>query len=98
MASTKKLLKFQAQTSVLPLEQDAVVPSILPTGISSEEALVVAIKVIECISYEIMSRESLYLAVLQARNQLDKKYWPLLERILVAADCKRQTNIISGMF
>jgi len=103
--STKTLSKRKGQTSRQPLTQDAHQLSVIQPEkrYSVEDAFQVAIILLECIAFEILSGDKLSLAVRRAEKyRLDNisqhDYKDLLDRLLERMQSVRKRNIMSGMF
>jgi hypothetical protein len=103
--NTKTLSKRKGQTSRQPLVQDAHQLSVIhpEKQYSIEDAFQVAIILLECIAFEILSGDKLSLAVGHAQkyrpdNIPEEDYNGLLERLLDRMQTIRKRNVISGMF
>ena len=103
--STRKLDIGQKQNSLPPSEQDAVVHYSMTIGrrYSTETALKAALVIIECMAREMLSPDSVYLALLSARAKKPAEmnaqdYQDFLQQIAEQLDRSRQKNIMSRMF
>jgi len=103
--NTKTLSRKKKQSSHQPLTQDAHQLSLTQQEkkYSVEDAFQVAIILLECIAFEILSGDELSLAVRRAEKyRLDNisqhDYKDLLDRLLERMQSVRKRNIMSGMF